>query len=129
MFVAFELLVIGLFVAFEFDVVEFVVVELVVVELVVELLVVAGVETFIGVDVFAGLLVFVLLLLLVFVFVASPGQAAPKMPKAKTAERAKVFFICIYILLSSSKINYICNCFYTAVFPKVIIGTLDNIKT
>ena len=36
-----------------------------------------------------------MLLLLVFVLGSPPGHAALIIPKAKTAERAKVFFICI----------------------------------
>jgi hypothetical protein len=93
--------------------------------------VIAGVVA--GVILVAGLVLFVDELLVVELFASGPGQAAPIKPKTKTAERAKVFFICICILLSSSKINYICSCFYTALFPQLIVklitGTLDNIKT
>jgi hypothetical protein len=71
-----------------------------VVDPVLPLVVVIGDVVVIGVDVFIGddvvvVFLFMLDMLLLFVLPASPGQAALIMPKTKTAERAKVFFICI----------------------------------
>lgn len=52
--------------------------------------------------------VFVVVLVLVLALVLVPdSQAIPNAPKAKTAERAKVFFIVFLYLLSSSKIKFI----------------------
>lgn len=89
----------------------------------------AGVAVEAGVDAFA-LLVFAF----AFEFVLAAGsQASPRAPKAKTAERAKVFFIFLYSPVFS-KINFYylpTVFFFKQSSPKIlnILEHLDNINT
>jgi hypothetical protein len=68
-------------------------------------------------------------LALVLVFAVS--QAIPNAPKANTAERAKVFFICIYFSCLLKRFNLLfANCFLGSHVPRCLnFGTMVNINS
>ncbi len=85
-------------------------------------------EFIIGVDIFEFIIaMFVFKFLFTFVFAVSV-QAMPNAPIAKTAESAKVFFIIIYSLLSSSKIKFILVGYFKSRVPNSFFRNIGQYR-